>query len=121
MPPAAAAPSRPQEEPAERVGRRGRVAGWRLHLLAPAALTLWLSFRAGGFFAGITGLTAAVLGVALAVYVTVAPRPFAGVSAWGLVSAAGLVAFAAWILISLRWAGAPGGGDLEVHPRPASL
>ena len=55
-----------------------RVAAWRLHLLAPAALTLWLSFRAGGFFAGVTGLTAAALAVALAVYLSVAPRPFAG-------------------------------------------
>src|SRR3954454_9255487 len=102
-----------QEELAGEVGWRARVGGWRLHLLAPAALTLFLCFRAGGFFAGITGLTAAVLAVALAVYVTVAPRPFAGVSAWGLVSAAGLVCFAVWILISVRWSDAAGRAVME--------
>src|SRR3954465_8108808 len=99
-----------QEEPAAEVGWRARVGGWRLHLLAPAALTLFLCFRAGGFFAGITGLTAAGLAVALAVYLTAASRPFAGVSAWGLVSAAGLVGFAAWVLTSGGGAGAAGGG-----------
>jgi O-Antigen ligase len=102
-----------QEEPAGEVGWRARVGGWRLHLLAPAAVTLFLCFRAGGFFAGITGLTAAGLAVALAVYVTAAPRPFAGVSAWGLVSAAGLVGFAVWILISVRWSDAAGRAVME--------
>src|SRR3954465_1840000 len=109
----AAAARASQEVPAGEGGWRARAAGWRLHLLAPAALTLFLSFRAGGFFPGITGLTAAALAIALAVYVTAAPRPFAGVSAWGLVSAAGLVGFAVWILISVRWSDAAGRAIIE--------
>jgi O-antigen ligase len=106
-------PARDAEEPARDGKRRSRAARWRLHLLAPAALTLFLSFRAGGFFAGVTGLTAAGLAVALAVYLTSAPRPFAGVSAPLMASAAGLTGFAVWILLSVGWSHSPGRAIIE--------
>src|SRR4051794_41925070 len=112
---AAAAPAS-EEVPAGEAGWRARAGEWRLHLLAPAALTLFLCFRAGGFFAGITGLTAAGLAVVLAVYLTAAPRPFAGVSAWGVVSAAGVGGLAGWVPLSGRLVGAAGGGGNGVRP-----
>jgi hypothetical protein len=102
-----------QEEPAGKRPWRARVAAWRLHLLGAAALTLFLSFRAGGFFPGITGLTAAALAVGLAIVVTAAPRPFAGVSAGLLASAAGLAGFAVWSLLSAGWSDAAGRAVIE--------
>ena len=70
-------------------------------------LTIALGFRAGGFFAGATGVAALALAVGLAVWVTVAARPFGGWSAGLAVAAGALALFAAWTLCSEFWSHAP--------------
>jgi hypothetical protein len=75
--------------------------------LMVGGLTAALGFRAGGFYAGVTGLAALALALGLAVRVLVAARPFAGWSA-GLALATGALAlYATWTLSSLIWSGAP--------------
>jgi hypothetical protein len=75
--------------------------------LMVCALTVVLGFRAGGFYAGVTGLAALVLALGLALRVLVAGRPFAGWSG-GLALASGALAlYAAWTLVSVAWSQAP--------------
>jgi hypothetical protein len=72
----------------------------------PALALLFLSFRAGGFFAGTTGL-ADVLGlVALVLLLQVARRPFAGVGPGALVAIGALTLLAVWALVSASWSDA---------------
>jgi tetratricopeptide (TPR) repeat protein len=73
----------------------------------PAAATLYLSFNAGGFFAGSPAFVAAVLGMVLALRLMIAERPFAGVGAWLGVAVCGLAMFAVWALVSNWWSHAP--------------
>src|SRR5919106_1372199 len=69
--------------------------------LLVGSLTVFLSFRAGGFHAGITGIAALVLSFGLVLRVTTARNPFAGWSA-GLAVCAGAVALlGAWMLTSV--------------------
>ena len=71
------------------------------------ALIVALGFRAGGFYAGVTGLAALVLALGLALRILVAGRPFAGWSG-GLALASGALAlYAAWTLASVAWSHAP--------------
>jgi len=73
----------------------------------PGALTVYLSFNAGGYFPGTTALVALVLAVGLALRAVLVPRPFAG-AGWPLAIAGGAVAlFAAWVLASAAWSHAP--------------
>src|SRR3954470_7638850 len=91
---------------------RIRVAGLGSGALA-AALTLYASFNAGGYFADAVGVACATLLVLLALRIVVVPRPFAGWSR-GLTWAAGALAlFAAWSLLSLLWSHAPGRAIVE--------
>ncbi len=78
---------------------------WRAAIVC--ALTIVLGFRAGGFFAGVTGLAALALAVGLALRVTVVARPFGGWSAGLAVAAGALALFAAWTLGSEFWSHAP--------------
>jgi O-antigen ligase len=79
----------------------------------PAALTLALGFRAGGFFANITGLAAALLCVLLLLRITTAQRPFEGWSAPLAVAAVALAGFAVWTLVSAAWSDAPSRALIE--------
>lgn len=75
--------------------------------LGIGALALWLAFHSGGYFAGDTAMATVVVAAALAVFVVVAPQPFAGLT-WPLGVAVGaMVAFAVLCLVSQAWSGSP--------------
>ena len=82
-------------------------------LVVPAALFLFLSFRAGGFFPAQHALVALVFVVALLLRMTVAEQPLAGVSRLLVVAAAATALLAAWMLLSAGWSHAPGRALLE--------
>jgi O-antigen ligase len=75
--------------------------------LAAAALTLWLSFHSGGFFAGTTGVAALAAGVALLVWLMVVARPLDRLSVPLAILLAALGAFALWTLASGSWSHSP--------------
>ncbi len=79
----------------------------RWHLALPAVLTLALSFRAGGFFAGTTALLAVVLAVLLVLRVTLGQTPFAGWSPALAAPAGALGLLTTWTLLSALWSDAP--------------
>jgi hypothetical protein len=87
---------------------RNSVAGpVGLGLLA-AALVLFCSFRAGGYFPGTPALLAVGLCVVLVLRVTLAERPLAGASR-GLVTAVlALGLFAGWAMASATWSNSTG-------------
>jgi O-antigen ligase len=82
-------------------------------LLLPGALTLFLAFSGGGFFAGTTALVALVLAIALLLRSTLVVEPFAWPTGGFAVAAAGLALFAIWVLVSGAWSGAPARALLE--------
>lgn len=81
--------------------------------LLPGALTLYLAFSAGGFFAGTTGIVTAFVGVVLVLRVTLAPDPVAGVRVPALIAVSALALLAVWILLSSQWSHAPSRGLVE--------
>lgn len=108
----------PVEGPAPTAGRRSAGARAATGLdaataLIPAALVLFFSFQAGGYFPGATGIAAAVLAVALALRVTLGQRPFAAVTGPVAVAAGALAGYAAWVLLSASWSGAPARALIE--------
>lgn len=78
-----------------------------------ALAILYLSFNAGGYFAGSPAALAVVAGVALALRITIAERPFAGFSGPLAVAAAALGLYAVWALVSVAWSDAPGRALVE--------
>jgi hypothetical protein len=79
----------------------------------PGLATLWLGFRAGGFFPEPVAIAALVLLVILVLRITLARRPFGGWSlALGLASSA-LACFGVLILASVAWSDVPGRAILE--------
>ncbi|HVX33022.1 MAG TPA: O-antigen ligase family protein [Solirubrobacterales bacterium] len=73
----------------------------------PAAFTVYLAFRSGGYFAGAPAIAAIVLAVALVLRLMLADEPFEGFGpalAW---AAGGLGAFTLWTLLSAFWSHAP--------------
>jgi hypothetical protein len=70
-------------------------------------LTIYLGFSGGGFFAGVVGVAAVFVALALALRVSVAEHPFEGLSGGGIVAVAALAAFAIWVLLSQAWSHAP--------------
>jgi O-antigen ligase len=79
-----------------------RTARWGLIGL-PGAATVWLSFNAGGFFAGPLALAAVAALLLLTVRVTSVEVPFAGAGVPLVASAAALALFGAWVLTSSLW------------------
>src|SRR4051794_15708829 len=69
----------------------------------PAAVVIFLSFRAGGYFAGTTALCVVIALIAVVLVLQVARRPFEGVGSSALVPVGCLVALAAWALASSGW------------------
>ena len=78
-----------------------------------AALTLFLAFRAGGFFPATTAIAAVAGAVALVLRVTLARDPFAGWSRLAAVTALGAAGFACLTLVSAAWSGAPARATVE--------
>lgn len=70
-------------------------------------------FQAGGFFPGSVAVFAVVLALVLVLRLTLAQRPFAGLSAPLAVAGGGLGLFAVWTLVSNAWSDAPGRALLE--------
>ncbi len=82
-------------------------------MIAPAAALALLAFQSAGYFPGATAVAAIIALLALALWVLVAPRPFAGLTRAGLVSVVLLAAFALWTLLSGLWSHAPGRALIE--------
>lgn len=82
-------------------------------LAVPAALLLFLSFRAGGFFPAQHALVALVFVVLLVLRATVAEHPLAGASPLLVIAAAATALLAAWMLLSAGWSHAPGRALIE--------
>src|SRR5690348_16001342 len=102
-----------REEPS--IGKRvlrGRVGLSSLGVGA-AALTLWASFHAGGYFPDAVGAMAVALAVAATLRITLAPRPFAGFGAHAVVVLALGSLLLTWTLLSSSWSSAPAWALLE--------
>jgi O-Antigen ligase len=82
-------------------------------LAVPAALLLFLTFRAGGFFPAQHALVALVFVAALVLRMTVADHPLAGVSRLLVIAASATALLAAWMLLSAGWSHAPGRALIE--------
>jgi hypothetical protein len=80
-----------------------RHAGLGALLVAPAAATLYLSFNAGGFFAGEPAFVAIVAVQLLVMRTVLADRPYEGIRWRVAVPAAGLAGLLAWQLLSAGW------------------
>ena len=90
----------------------GRVAAAAFALL-PGALTVYLSFNAGGFFVAAPALAAVVVAAALVLRTMLARRPFEGIGPSVAVVAGGLALLAIWTLASAWWSDAPARSLIE--------
>jgi hypothetical protein len=84
----------------------GMVAG-ACAALGPAALTAYLAFRSGGYFAGAPAIVAVVLAIALVLRLMLAEKPFEGFGPAMVWATVGLGGFAVWTLASAFWSDAP--------------
>jgi O-antigen ligase len=73
----------------------------------PAAFTVYLAFRSGGYFAGAPAIAAIVLAVALVLRLMLAESPFEGFGPAMTWATIGLGAFTLWTLLSAFWSHAP--------------
>src|SRR6266498_4085007 len=89
-----------------------RLANGALVLL-PGALTVYLSFNAGGFFPNTDAFVAILLAAALIIRVSLARAPFAGFSRPLAIAAGALALYAGWTLLSGAWSNAPGRALVE--------
>ena len=92
---------------------RLRSAGAVLPTLLPAAAVAWLAFQAGGFFPDSWAVVGVLAAVVLALRVTLLESPFAGFSVWSAVATGAFALFAAWVVLSGTWSGAPGRATVE--------
>jgi Flp pilus assembly protein TadB len=76
---------------------------WLVVMLLPGALTLFLSFRSGGFYLGAASLAAAEMAIVVGLRFALARRPLQGISPAVVVAAVAMGSFAAWTLISANW------------------
>jgi hypothetical protein len=79
----------------------------------PAAITGYLAFRSGGFFAGAPAIVAVVLGVALMLRLVLAENPFEGFGPTLICASVALGLFAVWTLVSTLWSHAPAQALIE--------
>jgi O-Antigen ligase len=73
----------------------------------PAAISAYLAFRSGGYFAGAPAIVAIVLALALVLRLMLADRPFEGFGPAMVCATVGLGGFAVWTLVSAFWSHAP--------------
>jgi O-antigen ligase len=83
-------------------------------LLLPGALTVWLAFDDGGFFAGAPATLVVILVLASALRVVFAPSPFAGIGPAVAVPAGALLLLSGWTLLSGSWSDADGRAIVEL-------
>jgi len=79
----------------------------------PAAVTAYLAFRSGGFFAGAPAIVAVVLGIALTLRLVLAEQPFEGFGPALVCAVVALGCFAIWTLLSSVWSHAPAQAMIE--------
>src|SRR3954454_10081863 len=91
--------------PRSRLRAHALLSSW--HLTVPGVATVYLGFRAGGFFAGSVGLAALTVTLLLVGRITLAPRPFEGWSAALALASGALAGLAVWQLASSLWSDAP--------------
>jgi hypothetical protein len=108
----------PPGAPAAAVEASGPVAlhvrlGTAALVLLPAALTVYLSFHAGGFFPATPALVALLLGQVLLVRTLTAEHPVAGSTRALAVATTALALYAAWGLASALWSDALGRALVE--------
>ncbi|HEX4305013.1 MAG TPA: O-antigen ligase family protein [Solirubrobacterales bacterium] len=72
-----------------------------------AAVTAYLAFRSGGYFAGAPAIVAIVLAIALVLRIMLAESPFEGFGPALSWATLGLGAFTLWTLLSALWSHAP--------------
>ncbi|MGH2799593.1 MAG: hypothetical protein ACRDM0_18435, partial [Thermoleophilaceae bacterium] len=75
--------------------------------LLPGLLTVYFSFKSGGYFPGATALVAAELAALVALRLAFARRPLEGVGPALLLASAALGGFAVWALASSGWSDSP--------------
>jgi O-antigen ligase len=90
----------------------GRLAFAAL-LLLPGALTVYLSFNAGGFFPQTPAFVALILALVLAARMALVDRPLQGFSRPLAIAAGALALYALWTLASGIWSDAPGRALVE--------
>jgi hypothetical protein len=76
---------------------------WLLAMLLPGALTVFLSFRSGGFYLGAVSLAAAEMALVVGLRFALARRPLQGIGPPLAVAAIAMGCFAAWTLLSAGW------------------
>lgn len=89
------------------------IAGDLALALLPAALTVYLSLRDGGYFPGSAAWAAAEVALCIAVFLIIASRPWAGLSIPLAVAVAAIGGLAAWTLISSDWSETPVRATIE--------
>src|SRR5688572_16358846 len=103
---------------ASRTGAGGAAARIRLSAVLPAlllaAVTVYLAFNAGGYYAGEPALVATVLLVVLVARIMLVPDPAETVGRGLLVAAAALALFSLWTFVSGAWSDAPGRALVEL-------
>lgn len=72
-------------------------------VLLPGALTVYLAFNSGGYFAGSTAVASLVVIAALALRAILSDAPLAGLSRPLAVAAGALMLYAVWVLLSGEW------------------
>jgi len=81
----------------------------------PGALTLFVSFNAGGFYPGAQGVVVAVLAGTVALRMAVVRHPFVGFG-WPLrIGVAALGFYSLWSLLSAHWSHSPGRALLDFN------
>jgi hypothetical protein len=79
----------------------------------PAAVTAYLAYRSGGFFAGAPAIVAVALGIALTLRLLLADTPFEGFGPALVCAIVALGCFAIWTLVSSLWSHAPAQAMIE--------
>jgi hypothetical protein len=112
----------PVEEPAQpkpagaaarALGRRLPAVGGVALLLVPGALTAYLAFRTGGYYAETSSSVLVLLAAGVAVHVLAVRRPLAGLSAPLVVAGVAMALLVVWTWLSAGWSDAPGRAVLE--------
>jgi hypothetical protein len=92
---------------------RATLVAAALAAVGPGAITFYLAFRSGGYFAGAPAIVAVVLGVALMLRLVLAEDPFEGFGPALICAASGLGLYAVWTLASALWSHAPAQALIE--------
>ena len=74
-----------------------------MFLILPGALTVYLAFNSGGYFAGSTAVASLVVIAAVALRMILSDEPLAGLNRSLALAAGALMLYAVWVLLSGGW------------------